>query len=587
MLKNRVYLAVTFLFIIGVALIASPAFTTYLNYVGLHALVCLGLVFLTGYIRVTSFGQAAFVGIGAYTTAILVTRYGWDPYSSLLVAMLLSAFFAFLIGWLTINLAGHYLVLGTMVWGISIYLVFGNVAFFGGFNGISGIPTLGFSLFDLPEQKNYLILIWIVVLLFFWGSLKALNSRQGRAIRVLQDPLLASSFGIQVNHLKVKTFVVAAVFASVSGWFTAHYLSVVNPGPFGINASVDYLFMTVVGGVSNIFGALVGPAVVEALRVLIRDNIPSFLGTGGSFEVVLFGLIVIVILQRAGGGILDLLGRKINFGFNVITDRSVGGLKSKEKVLKPEPILEVKHLVKKFGGLVASNNISFDLNYGELVGVIGPNGAGKSTLFNMLSGVFRPTSGRIEFQGVDISKKSAFNVSQLGIARTFQHVRLQPAMTVLENVAVGAYSRGKGGLVSAAFGLGRKEEQHCINEAYIQLERIGLAHLAHAKAGSLALGQQRLVEIARALASDPMLLLLDEPAAGLRFQEKQDLAQLLKKLKAEHLTILLVEHDMQFVMQLADRLVVLQYGERIAFGKTAEVQKDRRVIDAYLGAEEA
>lgn len=588
MIKNKWYVFIIAICFFSISLFFPLSLVTYLNYVGLHSLVCLGLVFLTGYIRVTSFGQAAFVGIGAYTTAILMASYGWNPFSALMLAMLFSAISAFVIGWLTINLAGHYLVLGTMAWGISIYLLFGNVAFFGGFNGISSIPSFDFVFFDFGIQNNYLILIWSLVALVFYGSCQSLKSRQGRAVRVLSDPLLSESYGINVNKLKIKTFVISAVFASISGWVSAHYLSVVNPGPFGVQASIDYLFMAVLGGVNSIFGALVGPAVVEALRIIIRDYSPSFLGVGGSFEIIIFGLIVIFILQKSRGGLVDFFKKIINFESKekafVINTRD--GLEKRQKIEENGVILEIKNITKKFGGLTASNNINFDINYGELLGVIGPNGAGKSTLFNMLTGLLKPTSGDVIFQGKKITNSSALTISKLGIARTFQHVRLSADMTVLENVAIGTYGRSTVGLVSSALGLGKKQEERCLAEAYQQLQRVGLEHLAHMKAGNLALGQQRLVEIARALATDPVMLLLDEPAAGLRFQEKQHLAELLKKLKEERITVLLVEHDMQFVMQLADRLVVLQYGQRIAFGKTSDVQKDQKVIDAYLGVQE-
>lgn len=560
-----------------------------LNDIGIGALVALGLVMLTGVGGATSFGQAAFVGIAAYATAWLTSVQGLSPWIGLLFALLLTGVAAFLIGALTLRLGGHFLPLSTIAWGLSIALLFGNVEALGRHTGLSNIPAIGVFGFSLADPRAVFYLIWALVGASVLFCHNVLQSRAGRAIRSLRGgAVLLASVGADAFRVRLTLFVLAALLAGVAGWLYAHANRFVSPSPFDVRASIEYLLMAVAGGVGQLTGALVGAAAVLVMKNGVQDVLPLVTARGGQFEAVVFAVLFILLLHYARGGLMGLVTRWTRARFAALPETtpaaSAEPLPHRALPTRGETLLAVRNAVKRFGGLVAVNDVSFEVRAGEIVGLIGPNGAGKSTMFNLLTGTAPMTGGTVEFLGQDVSGLAQRAIAQRGMARTFQHVKLRPHMSLLDNVALGAHGRTRAGVLAAGLRLDRREEAQIMTEARRQLARIGLADRAHERAGSLPLGTQRLLEIARALAADPVLLVLDEPAAGLRRKEKQALGDLLRKLRDEGVTILIVEHDMEFVMKLVDRLVVMTFGSKLVEGSPAAVRADPRVQAAYLGS---
>ncbi len=555
-------------------------YTGIFAFAGISALVAVGLTLLLQAGQI-SLGQGAFMGLGAYGSALVARAYGIDAVFTLILSVCATSLVAAVIGFITLRLRGHYLPLATLAYGIafvSAFIAWHDVT--GGASGLDKIPPLSLLGFELRDDRIYAQLIWLVVILSVVGLSRLRTSRTGRAIATLEThDGMARSFGVDTTTLRVKVFVLSAALAALAGGLYVHMLRFVSPSPFGLLTSFKVLIMAVVGGPAGAAGGVLGALTLESAQWALQDVLSRW-GAAGNLEVIVFGVLLVVMLLKWPSGLWPAVERFL--------PKPNGRRRGTEGLGKPTqesstdtPLLAVEDIGIRFGGLQALANVSMSLRRGEFVGLIGPNGAGKSTLFSVVSGLLQPTSGRVTLFGEPLPR--SHTIARRGMARTFQHVQLVPELTVIENVALGAYWRTSSGLVRGLLGLDEAENQRVLASAHQALARVGLADEAEMKASDLPLGKQRIVEIARALLAEPQILLLDEPAAGLRFSEKISLVRILRQLQAEGVTILLVEHDMELVMGCVERLIVLDHGKVIAEGAPQQVQAMPQVIAAYLG----
>ncbi|WP_239478269.1 branched-chain amino acid ABC transporter ATP-binding protein/permease [Hydrogenophaga sp. YM1] len=559
---------------------------TTLSYIGIYALPALGLVLITGTAGMLSFGQAAFMGLGAYTTALVVGHLDWSPWLGLLAGWALTAACAWILGAVTLPMSGHYLPIATLAWGLALSIAFANLEILGRNDGLSGIVPLSIGGMSLQSQVAMFYVIWTVVLLALLLARNLLDSRPGRAIRsLLGGQMMPESMGIDTVSAKRTAFVIAALLSSTGGWLYAHMIRAVSPSAFSPMYSLEFVFMAVIGGATSIWGSIVGAAIVVFTKDGLQTYLPKLLPLSGNAESVVLGVAMVLLLIKTREGLWPYLARRFGLGTRRLqVAASFSGFAPRSDAVNGGHLV-VNGATKRFGGLVAVNKVSLEVRPSEIVALIGPNGAGKSTTFNLITGVLPMNEGEVIFNGSPISNATSRSIAKAGIFRTFQHVKLLPAMSVLENIAIGAHLESKGNVFQSVLRLDRSEEAAILANAAEQGRRVGLGDCLHLPAGSLSLGQQRLIEIARGLAGNPSMLLLDEPAAGLRFAEKVALGKLLSELKQNGVSILLVEHDMQFVMELADRIFVLDFGTRIAEGTPAEIQCSDVVKRAYLGME--
>jgi len=498
-----------------------------LNLIGIYGVAVLGLVLLTGAAGIISFGHAAFMGIGAYTSAYLTTQLGLSPWTGLLVAVAAALAVAIVLGVATLHLGGHFLPITTLAWGVAITSFLGTSETLGAHGGIRDIPPLALFGWRIDTPHMQYALVAAVFLLCVLGLRRYLASSRGLAVRSLRGgKTMMESLGYNPMALKVESFALSAVLAAIGGWLYAHTQAFISPSLFDMTASMNVLFMGVIGGLQSVVGALLGTAIILYARSWMQDLLGLLPGASANLEMILFGLFFILVLRYFPGGLMKTLSRipaLAALGSDALPVGEATAAETSSLSHHPAVTVQVEDLTKRFDGLVAVDSVSFTVPARHIVSLIGPNGAGKTTTFNAISKAERADSGRVMLNGRDLSPLPARALQTLGLARTFQHVKLRPAMSVFENVALGAGPTGISTALCEIFG-GRPglspEHRRRVMEC---LAMVGLESEARTAAGDLPLGKQRLVEIARALMSGPGFLMLDEPAAGLRANEKDEL----------------------------------------------------------------
>jgi branched-chain amino acid transport system permease protein len=576
------------------------------NIIALNALVVLGLNLLIGSTGQVSLGHAAFYGMGAYLSAIASTTWQWPLAASLAFAVLLVGATSLLLALPTLRLEGHYLVMATLGFNIIVSILLGHFErITGGPSGFPCIPKLHLGSLVLSTDRSFYYFIWAVFLIVLALTINLADSRIGRALKSIHErELTAQALGIPSHRYKVTTFVLSALYAALAGFCYAHYVTFISPKTFDILYSVQIVTMVVVGGLGSIWGGLAGVALLTALPEVLRH-----------FEdlcVLFYGLILTAVLVFCRRGLVPTLvsvGRSrirmtqqnapvksepLRTALADLSGRVTTPAESPgsalwtplARVAIPEPaLLTVQDVSMSFGGLQALHEVTMDVYAGEIVALIGPNGAGKTTLLNIISGLLRPQKGSVLLREAELTGLVPHQIAARGIGRTFQTTQIYQHFNVLENVLLGLHNHGRSGFLSAYLHTPRerREEKNLRMRALSLLEDFKMAGKALSRSQELSLFEHKLLELARALALSPWVLLLDEPVGGLSPRESEALVERIAALRQHGLGIILVEHDMNVVMRLADRVVVLQHGSRIALGTPKEIQNDPKVIAAYLG----
>jgi branched-chain amino acid transport system permease protein len=554
----------------------------------LFALLAIGMGLVMGIAGQVNLAQVAFFGVGAYVTAILTTHDGYGFWTAAALAMLATVVTGLLVGTPALRIQSHYLGIVTLGLAVAFIDWITNAPLTGGDSGISGIPTPPLFGIDLSSQYLYYYLELVVFAGGLAFGLFIVRTPLGRRMRAMRDDALAAgAVGAQIPVLRMTAFALASVYGGLAGVLYAGLINYIAPETFSVSDMFLLLAMVIIGGRQSLVGCVIGAVGITIVQQELV-NLATYAQLG-------YGLLVVAMVVFAPTGLVGIPARLkgVSRRRGAVADSAVlepvhlPGLAAEvaHSQEADQPILEVRGLSKRFRGVTAVDDVSLSVNSGEIRGIVGPNGSGKTTLFNVISGLYQASAGDVVLAGRSIAGARPYQISQLGVARTFQHLRLFRNLTVRENLLV-PLDRTPGWwswrYILWPFGVWRLDRE-LKRRAVVLLGGFGLTQFADALPGSLPYGILRRVEIARAMASSPRLLLLDEPAAGLNGEEQRQLAEIVRSVRRSGVTVVLIEHNMGLVMSLCERVTVLDSGTVIAEGSPAEVAREPAVLEAYLG----